>query len=163
MDGLVLTGGRGFASYVNVIYIDMGLSMDIAAKLDDIGKPAWIGVMVLGFILFWPVGLAILAYLIWSGRMSCGRHGGAGRWYGMENRQDWANRWCGGWRRSQTSGNHAFDEYRAETLKRLEEEEREFREFLERLRQAKDKAEFDQFMADRRRRSEGGPEPQPQA
>jgi hypothetical protein len=134
--------------------------MDIAAKLDDIGKPAWIGVMVLGFILFWPVGLAILAYLIWSGRMSCGRHGGAGRWYGTENRQ---GGWCGGWRRSQSSGNHAFDEYRAETLKRLEEEEREFREFLERLRQAKDKAEFDQFMADRRRRSEGGPEPQPQA
>ena len=91
--------------------------------------------------------------------MSCGKHGGAGRWYGMENRQ---GRWCGGWRRAQTSGNHAFDEYRAETLKRLEEEEREFREFLERLRQAKDKAEFDQFMADRRRRSEG-PEPQPQA
>src|SRR5215467_10166586 len=102
MDGLVLTGGWGFASYVNVIYIDMGLSMDIAAKLDDIGKPAWIGVMVLGFILFWPVGLAILAYLIWSGRMSCGKHGGAGRWYGMENRQ---SRWCGGWRRAQTSGN----------------------------------------------------------
>ena len=60
----------------------MGRSMDIAAKLDDIGKPAWIGVMVLGFILFWPIGLAILAYLIWSGRMKCGNHGGPGRWYG---------------------------------------------------------------------------------
>jgi hypothetical protein len=157
-----LTGRPSFASYVNVTYIDMGHSMDIAAKLDDIGKPAWIGVMVLGFILFWPIGLAILAYLIWSGRMGCGRHGGAGRWYGTDNRQDWAGRWRGSWHRAQTSGNHAFDEYRAETLKRLEEEEREFREFLERLRQAKDKAEFDQFMADRRRRSEG-PEPQPQA
>ena len=62
----------------------------------------------------------------------------------------------------QSSGNRAFDEYRAETLKRLEEEQREFREFLERLRHAKDKAEFDEFMADRRRRPEG-PEPQPQA
>ena len=158
-----MTGREGLASYVNVTYIDMGRSMDIAAKLDDIGKPAWIGVMVLGFILFWPIGLAILAYLIWSGRMSCGRHGGAGRWwYGTDNRQGTAGRWCGGWHRPQSSGNHAFDEYRTETLKRLEEEEREFREFLERLRQAKDKAEFDQFMADRRRRSEG-PEPQPQA
>ena len=154
-----LTGGEGWASYVNVIYIDMGRTMDIAAKLDDIGKPAWIGVMVLGFILFWPIGLAILAYLIWSGRMRCGTHGGAGRWYGTEHRQ---GTWCGGWRRPQSSGNHAFDEYRAETLKRLEEEEREFREFLDRLRQAKDKAEFDQFMADRRRRPEG-PEPQPQS
>ena len=51
-----------------------------------------------------------------------------------------------------TSGNRAFDEYRAETLRRLEEEEREFKEFLDRLRQAKDKAEFDQFMAEMRRR-----------
>ena len=51
-----------------------------------------------------------------------------------------------------SSGNHAFDEYRTETLRRLEEEQREFRDFLDRLRFAKDKAEFDQFMADRRNR-----------
>src|SRR5262249_61095473 len=43
----------------------------------------------------------------------------------------------------------SFDEYREETLRRLEEEQREFRDFLARLRMAKDKAEFDQFMADR--------------
>ena len=49
-------------------------------------------------------------------------------------------------------GNRAFDDYRAETLRRLEEEQREFRDFLERLRAAKDKAEFDQFMAERRNR-----------
>jgi hypothetical protein len=49
-----------------------------------------------------------------------------------------------------SSGNHAFDEYRAETLRRLEEEQSEFSSFLERLRFAKDKAEFDQFMAERR-------------
>ena len=48
------------------------------------------------------------------------------------------------------SGNRAFDEYRMETLRRLEEEQREFRDFLERLRFAKDKTEFDQFMAERR-------------
>ncbi len=51
-----------------------------------------------------------------------------------------------------SSGNNAFDEYRTETLKRLEDEEREFRSFLDRLRHAKDKSEFDQFMADRRNR-----------
>ena len=51
-----------------------------------------------------------------------------------------------------SSGNHAFDEYRTETLRRLEEEQREFRDFLDRLRFAKDKAEFDQFMAERRNR-----------
>ena len=58
------------------------------------------------------------------------------------------------WRQPRTSGNQAFDEYRVATLRRLEEEQREFQEFLARLRTAKDKAEFDQFMADRRTRSE---------
>ena len=48
------------------------------------------------------------------------------------------------------SGNRAFDEYRAETLRRLEDEEKEFREFLNQLRFAKDKAEFDDFLANRR-------------
>ena len=54
------------------------------------------------------------------------------------------------WAVPRPSGNRAFDEYRADTLRRLEEEQREFREFLSRLRAAKDKAEFDQFMAQRR-------------
>ena len=35
------------------------------------------------------------------------------------------------------------------TLRRLEDEQREFKEFLKRLRVAKDRAEFDQFMNDR--------------
>ena len=56
-----------------------------------------------------------------------------------------------------SSGNHAFDEYKAETLRRLEEEQKEFGSFLERLRFAKDKAEFDQFMADRRNRPPAPP------
>jgi hypothetical protein len=70
---------------------------------------------------------------------------------------------AGWWRPS--SGNHAFDEYRTETLRRLEEEQREFKEFLERLRFARDKEEFDQFMAERRNRtgSPSNPPPQPQS
>ena len=48
------------------------------------------------------------------------------------------------------SGNRAFDAYRGETLERLEEEQRSFREYLERLRQAKDRAELEQFMQERR-------------
>jgi hypothetical protein len=63
--------------------------------------------------------------------------------------------------RSTPSGNRAFDEYRTETLRRLEEEQREFKEFLNRLRHAKDKAEFDQFMAERSHRPQG-PTPQPE-
>jgi len=123
--------------------------MGIAARLDEIGKPAWIALMVLTFIIAWPVGLALLAYLIWSGRMGCGSRG---RWHGQQER------WREQWRRSAwggSSGNAAFDEYRSETLKRLEEEGTEIREFLERLRKAKDKAEFDQFMSDRKNRPQG--------
>jgi hypothetical protein len=130
----------------------------VVTTLDDYGRPAWLGVMVLGFILFWPAGLAILAYLLWSGRMGCGRHGDMNRW-----QRRMADRWDGKmqqWGRDmrgfQSSGNVAFDEYRGDTLRRLEEEQREFREFLERLRKAKDKDEFDQFMADRRSRPTGG-------
>jgi len=131
--------------------------MEIAAKLDDYGKPAWIAVMVLGFILFWPIGLAILAYLIWSGRMSCWKHGGPGRWHyeGVERGRSGGERWRRRHRhKAQTSGNMAFDEYREETLRRLEDEQAEFEGFLERLRHAKDKAEFDQFMEERRNRPE---------
>ena len=31
--------------------------MPIVAKLDELGKPAWIALMVLGFYVFWPIGL----------------------------------------------------------------------------------------------------------
>ncbi len=131
----------------------------LAAKLDDIGKPAWIGLMVVSFFVFWPLALGILAYLIWSGRMGCWSRGRQGRWQEkMDRMQEKASQWRG-WQ--QSSGNRAFDEYREETLRRLEEEQKEFKEFLERLRQAKDKAEFDQFMAERRSRRDEGPAPQP--
>ena len=55
----------------------------------------------------------------------------------------------GNWWGQPSSGNRAFDDYRAETLRRLEDEQREFKEFLKRLRVARDRAEFDQFMNDR--------------
>jgi Protein of unknown function (DUF2852) len=44
----------------------------------------------------------------------------------------------------------AFDEYRADTVRRLENEQREFQDFVDRLRAARDEAEFDQFMNERR-------------
>ena len=113
------------------------------AWLDSRGKGAWIAAMVLGFIFFWPVGLALLAYMIWSKRMfkkSC------------RNRHAFrSNHWNGGLH--QSTGNSAFDAYKADTLRRLEEEQRDFQAFLERLREAKDKAEFDQFIDDRSRRA----------
>ena len=101
--------------------------------LDARGKPAWIAAMILGFIFFWPIGLALLIYMIGSNRMMCSKKH---RKYGKA--------------RFRNTGNQAFDTYRDETLKRLEDEQSSFEGFLDRLRQAKDKAEFDQFMTERR-------------
>lgn len=126
--------------------------MELVAKLDDWGKPAWIAAMILGFIVFWPIGLAILGYMIWSGRMGCSMGNGRWRRHGGRNGGS-GGPWFGGGRaRMASSGNAAFDEYREETLRRLEEEQQGFVDFLDNLRRAKDKAEFDQYMADRRRR-----------
>ncbi len=108
------------------------------AWLDARGKGAWIAAMVVGFIFVWPVGLAILFYMIWSGRMSCSKRG-----WGRSHRNSLSG----------STGNTAFDEYREETLKRLEDEQSAFVGFLEKLRRAKDKAEFDQFIDDRKRPS----------
>jgi hypothetical protein len=134
--------------------------MPITAKLDELGKPAWIVLMILSFVFWWPLGLAILAFMIWSGRMGCWHRGGGGRWHNVDERRDTAREFGNWWREPRSSGNRAFDEYRTETLRRLEEEQREFREFLDRLRFAKDRAEFDQFMAERRNRGQAEAQPQ---
>ncbi|MEC3861213.1 DUF2852 domain-containing protein [Mesobacterium sp. TK19101] len=113
------------------------------AWLDARGKGAWIAAMVVGFIFFWPVGLALLAYMIWSKRMfskSC-RH--------SDFRADRRARHQAAWGAMKPSGNSAFDAYKADTLRRLQEEQEQFESFLDRLRAAKDKAEFDQFMDER--------------
>lgn len=110
---------------------------DAAHWLDARGKGAWLVVMILGFVFFWPLGLAILFYMIWSKRMP---------------RSFFCNRSthrCGNSGMRHSSGNTAFDAYRDETLKRLEDEQSAFQAFLQRLRDAKDKSEFDQFLDDR--------------
>jgi len=124
--------------------------MPIVVKLDELGKPAWIALVILGFMVWWPVGLATLAFIIGSGRMSW-KNGSVSRWHGAAEPMRSAGTW---WQPSRSSGNRAFDEYREETLRRLEEEQREFQDFLVRLRMAKDKVEFDQFMAERRARTD---------
>jgi len=124
--------------------------MPIVAAIDDLGKPAWIALTILGFVIWWPVGLATLAFIIGSGRMSCWKGGAINRWHEGGGHMHRGGTW---WQPTRSSGNRAFDEYREETLRRLEEEQREFRDFLGRLRTAKDKAEFDQFMDERRART----------
>lgn len=103
--------------------------------LDDKGKGAWIAAMVLGFVFFWPVGLALLFYMIWSKRMF--------------SKSGTTRRMGSTMTTMRSTGNAAFDAYKTDTLRRLEEEQHNFEAFLERLREAKDKSEFDQFMDER--------------
>ena len=128
--------------------------MSFATKLDEVRAPIWITSGILGLIYWWPLGLAILACTIWSGKMRCcGMNSGRGNDLAADRTrqsQGWASQ-------LQTSGNRAFGEYRTETLRRLEGEQYEFQDFLGRLRMAKDKTEFDQFMAEGRTRSEPQP------
>jgi hypothetical protein len=133
---------------------------DMVAKIDALGRPAWIGLMVLGFIFFWPIGLATLAYLLWSDRMGCGHRWSQGSERFERKMEAFKSRFGGpgrGGRGFGATGNRAFDEYREETLRRLEDEAREFEGFLANLRMAKDKAEFDQFMSQRRSGPDQGP------
>ncbi|MEX0312298.1 MAG: DUF2852 domain-containing protein [Tateyamaria sp.] len=103
--------------------------------LDERGKGAWIAAMVLGFIFFWPIGLALLAYMIWSKRMF--------------SKSCTTRRMGGAMTTMRSTGNSAFDAYEGDTLRRLEEEQHNCEACRERLREAKDKAEFDQFMDER--------------
>ena len=124
-------------------------------------KPAWSPLTVvgtvLGFMIYWPLGLAMIAYVVWGDRFmnegqeltaklrKFGRQGGLTPSHGFTR-----------------TGDVAFDDYREATLKRLEEEraqleaqEREFADFMKELRRARDKEEFDRFMASRDKTVEG--------
>jgi hypothetical protein len=132
--------------------------------------PGLVIATILGFLLWWPVGLAFLFFTLRSANMGCWSH--QDRWQNkMERMQYKMDRMRGRMERRgfgfgfgpPSSGNRAFDEYRMETLRRLEEEQTEFKDFLERLRHAKDKDEFDQFMAQHRSRPTPPSDGQPQS
>jgi hypothetical protein len=130
--------------------------------------------MVLGFMVFWPVGLAVLAYILWGERFGWST-GGAERW--VNRQKQWAGSWCNtnraddsrfaSWGKGAASGNAAFDAYREEQLKRLDEERRrldeevnEFQDYVRNLHMARDREEFDRFMRERQNRpatSDGTP------
>ncbi|MGH6839393.1 MAG: DUF2852 domain-containing protein [Methylocella sp.] len=126
--------------------------------------------MVLGFIVYWPIGLAVLGWKFWQKKSG---YPGDIVSFGREKWGDWSRirgsgRWAfANWPASGFSmgstGNRAFDEWRAAELARLEEErqklvaaEREFAKFMENLRHARDREEFERFM-DEYRNQQGRP------
>ncbi|MCG7393359.1 DUF2852 domain-containing protein [Microvirga sp. ACRRW] len=115
-----------------------------------------IAVIILGFIFAWPLALA---YLVWK---MCGypKYDEAKAFFrdtvGRASEDIFGARRSNGFGYA-GSGNAAFDDYRRSELERLEEERRkldeearEFRNFVEELKRAKDREEFDAFMAKRR-------------
>lgn len=119
-------------------------------------RPAWtpatIALMVLGFMVFWPLGLAMLAYIIWGDRLDAFK--------ADVNRA--TDDFTGAFRKKSgngmraSSGNAAFDDWRDAEMARLDEERkkldemrREFDQHMRDLRMARDRTEFEQFMADR--------------
>jgi hypothetical protein len=119
--------------------------------------PATIALMVLGFIVFWPLGLAMLAYILFGDRLHAFKREANEKmdgFYKSCRRGGWHGRDRGGWHRD--TGNVAFDDWRKAELERIEEERRkldamreEFDSNLRELRRAKDQEEFDRFMRDR--------------
>lgn len=122
-------------------------------------KPIELMAMILGFIFFFPAGLAILGWKIYQSKTAYAGDFGQfaqEQWGGFEKRSglaDMARQFSGEW---PSSGNSAFDDWRKAELKRLEEERRKifeaekaFDDYLEGLRRAKDREEFEIFMASR--------------
>jgi len=125
-------------------------------------RPGWtpitIGLMVLGFVVFWPLGLAMLAYILWGDQFQHMARDARKHYDGMMRQTSY----CGRRRASRpvNTGNVAFDDFRQVEIDRLEAERRrldeerkkldameeEFDEFLRNLRRAKDQEEFDRFM-----------------
>jgi len=126
--------------------------MTQSAMLRPAWTPATIALMVLGFIAYWPLGLAMLAYILWGDRL--------GNFKNEVNRA--TDSMFSNCRRSSrpvhSTGNVAFDDWRAKELERLAEERRkldamrdEFDDYMRELRRAKDQEEFDRFMSHRNR------------
>jgi hypothetical protein len=115
--------------------------------------------MIVGFAVFWPLGLAMLAWIIWGDEIGAKFEELKGQFRGFTERNAHRNASYG------YAGNLAFDEYRARELERLAEERRqldamraEFDSFLKELRRVKDQEEFDRFMAEFRNRTKGSGE-----
>ncbi|NNF79603.1 MAG: DUF2852 domain-containing protein [Rhizobiales bacterium] len=93
--------------------------------------PLAVAALVLGFMVWWPLGLAVLAYILWGGDVDTTVKHTVDKF------------------RTPSSGNAAFDDYKKETLDRLEKEQEAFAEFVEHLRRTRDREEFERFMAER--------------
>jgi len=133
--------------------------MNQSALIRPEWTPATIALMVLGFVVFWPLGLAMLAFILFGEKLRAFKRDANSRADGM----------FAGLRRTKAryethfnTGNVAFDDWRKAELDRLDEERRrldemreKFDSYVRELRRAKDQEEFDRFMRERNNRAPG--------
>ena len=130
--------------------------MSTTALIRPAWTPATIALMVIGFMVFWPLGLAMLAYILWGDRLD-------GFKRDVNKATDGMFAGCRrGAHRAHRTGNVAFDDWREKELERIAEERRkleemreEFDSYMRELRRAKDQQEFDRFMSERDNRTRG--------
>jgi hypothetical protein len=128
--------------------------MNQSALIRPDWTPATIAMMVLGFVIFWPLGLAMLAYIIFGERLKSFKKDANSTVDGFFSSFKRKGQRYG--RPNFGTGNVAFDDWRDAELSRLDEERRKldemrehFDEYVRELRRAKDQEDFDRFMRDR--------------
>ncbi|QLF71271.1 DUF2852 domain-containing protein [Peteryoungia desertarenae] len=126
--------------------------MNQSALLRPDWTPATVALMVLGFVVFWPLGLAMLAYILFGEKFQNFKREANLKADDVLSRCKSAR--YGAYATS--TGNVAFDDWRKAELERLDEERRkldemraEFDAYSRELRRAKDQDEFDRFMRQR--------------
>ncbi|MGF6173484.1 DUF2852 domain-containing protein [Ensifer sp. 4252] len=134
--------------------------MNQSALIRPDWTPATIALMVLGFVVFWPLGLAMLAYILFGEKLKTFKKDANSTVDGMCSAFKRGNR--ANWKQHHRTGNVAFDDWRQAELTRLDEERRkldemreEFDSYVRELRRAKDQEEFDRFMRERRNGGSG--------
>ncbi len=123
-------------------------------ELNELGELAWVPVVLLAAVMAWRSRSAMLAGFARGGWLQAWRDGAAsapGSWVLVQAGS--ALQWMRGFRRNggPPSGNQSFDSYRDDALRKLKKEQCEFRAYLAQLHQARERSEFNAFMAERAR------------
>ena len=148
--------------------------MPMIAKLDELGTGAWIALSIIGFVFWWPVGLALLAFTIGSGRMSWWNHRQRSALAGSDGThagQDGPHARPHGEFRRRMVGRPALERQPCFLMNTRRRDAAPARRGAARVQGVppapapglKDKAEFDMFMAERRNRDgHAGDVPEPE-
>ena len=102
-------------------------------------SPLAIFAVIMGFVVWWPLGFLAIGYILWGGSID-----------GLvDDAASQLKSYMSPARKPAATGNAAFDAYKTQTLKRLEDEEAAFAAHIQKLREARDSEEFERFLSER--------------